>query len=64
MIRFTSRVNVVFKMRKIHECLTFLYIIYIYILNFRIIIYFTLIQKMLNLILTKRYFQFFKKIET
>lgn len=62
MIRFTSRVNVVFKMRKIHECLTFLYIIYI--LNFRIIIYFTLIQKMLNLILTKRYFQFFKKIET
>lgn len=62
MIRFTSRVNVVFKMRKIHECLTFLYIIYI--LNFRIIIYFTLIQKTLNLILTKRYFQFFKKIET
>lgn len=62
MIRFTSRVNVVFKMRKIHECLTFLYIIYI--LNFRIINYFTLIQKMLNLILTKRYFQFFKKIET
>lgn len=62
MIRFTSRVNVVFKMRKIHEYLTFLYIIYI--LNFRIIIYFTLIQKMLNLILTKRYFQFFKKIET
>lgn len=62
MIRFTSRVNVVFKMRKIHEYLTFLYIIYI--LNFRIIIYFTLIQKILNLILTKRYFQFFKKIET
>lgn len=62
MIRFTSRVNVVFKMRKIHEYLTFLYIIYI--LNFRIIIYFTLIQKKLNLILTKRYFQFFKKIET
>lgn len=62
MIRFTSRVNVVFKMKKIHEYLTFLYIIYI--LNFRIIIYFTLIQKMLNLILTKRYFQFFKKIET
>lgn len=62
MIRFTSRVNVVFKTRKIHEYLTFLYIIYI--LNFRIINYFTLIQKMLNLILTKRYFQFFKKIET
>lgn len=40
------------------------FIYYIYILNFRIIIYFTLIQKMLNLILTKRYFQFFKKIET
>lgn len=62
MIRFTSRVNVVFKMRKIHEC--FIFLNYIFILNFRMIIYFTLVQKMLNLILTKRYFQFFKKIKT
>lgn len=29
MIRFTSRVNVVFKMRKIHECFIFLNYIYI-----------------------------------